>query len=268
MTTIRRIVAFIALTLLPLGSLFCQQTSAKPQNPAPQGSGSQLNLNFGPAVSNAEGKAAANRFLQAMGGPAKVNSVKTLQQTVAAVRQGQHLEVEQSIVYPDMQAQKMKTPQGLALMVVTPRDAFSIVDGRLHNVSPTQRAAFDQTLKHDFINILQRINNPKYVFVATGREKVGGTEATVVDVEADGVPTRWWIAADGKLLQERYSDVSQAGGTIQVMTYADWKSFGGLNYPTRYELFSEAGQPRLSMTLTAMEVNSAVDRKLFERPTQ
>jgi hypothetical protein len=268
MTTLRRIASFVALALLPLGFLICQQTSTKPQNSAPKPSGSQLVLNFGPTTSNAEGKAAAARFLQAMGGPAKVNAVKSLRQTVVALRQGQHIELEQSIVYPNKQAQRMTLSQGNTLLVVTPADAFLVEDGRLRNVSPTQRAAMDASLKHDFINILQRINDPKYVFVASGHEKVGNAEATVVNVEADGVPTRWWIAADGKLLQERYSDMSQAGGIVQTMTYADWKSFGGLNYPTKYALFSEAGRPQMTMTLTAMQVNAAIDSRLFERPTQ
>lgn len=267
MTTARRIAACFALAILPLGSLICQQTPAQPQHAAQKSSGSTLTLNFGPTVSNPDGKAAADRFLQAMGGPAKVNTVKTLRQTVVALRQGQRMELEQSIVYPDKQAQKMTLPQGKALLVVTPTDAFMVVGGRLQNLPPTQRAALDATLQHDFINILQRINDPKYVFVAAGHEKVGNTEATVVDVEADGVPTRWWIATDGKLLQERYSDMG-AGGGVQTMTYADWKSFGGLNYPTKYELFNEAGQPQMTMSLTAMEVNTAVDRKLFERPAQ
>ncbi len=268
MPTARRITACFALAILPLGSLICRQTPAQPQNPAQKPSGSTLTLNFGPTTSNAAGKAAAERLLQAMGGPAKVNAVKSLRQTVVALRQGQHIELEQSIVYPNKQAQRMTLPQGNTLLVVTPADAFMVEDGRLRNVSSTQRAAMDATLKHDFINILQHINDPKYVFVATGQEKVGNAEATVVNVEADGVPTRWWIAADGKLLQERYSDMSQAGGIIQTMTYADWKSFGGLNYPTKYELFNEAGKPQMTMSLSAMEVNTAVDRKLFERPAQ
>jgi len=267
MTTVRRIVSFFALILLPLCSLICQEKPAKPQNSAPKSSGSELVLNFGPTASNAEGIAATDRFLQAMGGPARVNAVKSLRQTVVALRQGQRLELEQSIVYPDKQAQKMTLPQRKALLVVTPTDAFMVVGGRLQNLPPTQRAALDATLQHDFINILQRINDPKYVFVATGHEKVGSAEATVVEVEADGVPTRWWIATDGRLLQERYSDMG-AGGGIQTMTYSDWKSFGGLSYPTKYELFNEAGQPQMTMTLTAMEVNFAMDRKLFERPAQ
>jgi len=267
MTTVRRIVAFFALPLLPLGSLLSQQAPAKPQNSAPKSSGSELVLSFGPTASNPEGKAAAGRLLQALGGPAKVNEVKSLRQTVVALRQGQRIELEQSIVYPDKQAQRMRMPQGKALLVVTPADAFMVVKGQLQDLPPTQRSAMDATLQHDFINVLQRINDPKYIFVATGQEKVGNAQATVVDVEADGVPTRWWIATDGKLLQERYSDMG-AGGGIQTMTYSDWKSFGGLMYPTKYSLFNESGEPQMTMTLTAIEVNAPVSPKVFERPAQ
>jgi hypothetical protein len=259
----------LVVALSPLFSLICQETPAKPQNPTPKSSSSLvLDLSFGPTASNAEGKAAADRLLQALGGAAKVDAVKSLQQTVVAVRQGKRIEVEQSIVYPNKQAQRTTLPEGKALLVVTPDDAFMVVGGHLQSLPPTQRASMDATLKHDFINILQHINDPKYIFTATGQEKVGGAEATVVDVEADGVPTRWWIAPDGKLLQERYSDMEQAGTTTQTMTYADWKDFSGLTYPTKYEAFNAAGQPLLSMTLTTMEVNPAVNPKLFDRTAQ
>jgi hypothetical protein len=83
MTTPHRIAACFALAILPLGSLISQQTPPQPQ----KSSGSELVLNFGPPVSNPEGKAAADRLLQAMGGPAEVNAVKTLRQTVVALRQ-------------------------------------------------------------------------------------------------------------------------------------------------------------------------------------
>ena len=73
----------------------------------------------------------------------------------------------------------------------------------------------DAALKHDSINILQHLNDPDYVFVASGQEKVGGAEATMVDIEADGVPTRWWIAGDGRLLRERYSDMTKQAGRLR-----------------------------------------------------
>ena len=258
-----RIVGF-ALIFLPLCPLVSQQTS-KPQSSTTASSGPVLDLSFGPTGSNAEGKAAAQRFLQAMGGGAKVNAVKSLSQNVVAIRQGQRFEIDETIVYPNQQAQRMKLPQGTTLLVVTPSDAFTVVAGYARNLPPTQRAALDATLKHDFINVLHHIDDPKYIFAAAGHERIAGAEATIVDVEADGIPTRWWIGTDGKLLQERYSDMS-INETIQTMTYSDWKNFDGLLYPTKYEMFNEARQPQMSMTLTRMEVNPAVGPQFFQRP--
>jgi hypothetical protein len=265
MVIVRTIVLVCGTIVLPWSSLLAQGTTTKPQNPAPRRSSSELTLSFGPPASNPEGKAAANKLLQALGGPAKVDAIKSLRQTVVALQRGQRMEIEESVIYPDKQAQKIRTSQRNMLLVVTPSDAFMIVGTQPQNLPPAQRFSLDATLKHDFINVLQHINDPKYIFAATGRERVGGVEATVVDVEADGVPTRWWIGPDGKLLQERYSDMTP-DGNMQIMTYSDWKNFDGLEYPTKYEMFNDAGQPQLSMTLTAMEVNPAFNPKLFERP--
>jgi len=225
-----------------------------------------MTLSFGPTESNPAGKAAAEKLLQALGGAEKVAAVKSLRQTVSALRQGQHIDVDETIVYPNEQAQRMKMPEGSMLLVVTPRDAFMVRGTLVENIPQSQRDALDLTLRHDFINVLQHIHDPKYIFVATGQEKVGGVEATVVDVEANGVPTRWWIGADGKLLQERYSDLQQGGTSTQTMTYSDWKSFGGLQYPTKYAMFNGAGQPQMTMTLTAMDVNPEISPRLFDRP--
>ena len=262
---ISRALSLPFLTLLATSSLLCQQTAAKPQTTTPARTRA-MTLNFGPTDSNSAGRAAAEKLLQALGGPEKVDGVKSLRQTVAAVRQGQHIDLEQTIVYPDEQAQRMHMSEGNMLLVVTPRDAFMVRGSLAENIPQSQRDAMDLTLRHDFINVLQHINDPKYVFVANGQQTVGGVQATVVDVEANGVPTRWWIADDGKLLQERYSDLQSSGTSTQTMTYSDWKSFGGLEYPTKYVLFQGSSKPLMTMTLTAMEVNPEVSQKLFERP--
>ena len=263
MKTAPRVFAAFFFAALSLSSLFSQQTSANRKNQQPSNT---MVLNFGPTKSNPEGKAAAQKLLQALGGAAEVNSLTSLRQSVIAIQQGQKIDTEQTIVYPNKQAQTVTLPEGKVTMVVTPTSAFMVHGSQIQNMPPDQRAAFDSTLKHDFINVLQHIDDPKYVFVAAGQEKVRGVEATIVEVEADGVPTRWWIAADGKLLQERYSDMTQAGA-MQTMTYLDWKNFGGLKYPTRYQM-TQAGQPAMTMTLTAMEVNGTVNPNLFEMPSR
>lgn len=264
-TRVRSVVTAV-LILLPL-SLPCQQTP-KPQNPGNRNaSNGVLNLSFGPTASNPEGKAAAEKFLQAMGGTAKVNSVKTLKQDVVATQPGgQRIDIESTVAYPDKQLQRLRAPDGNTLLVITPDDAFRMKAGQVQNLSTQERNSLDSTLKHDFINILQHIDDPKYIFAAKGREPVKGSDATIVNVEADGVPTTWWIASDGKLLQERYSDMDETG-TMHTMTYSEWKDFGGLQYPTRYEMFNAAGEPQLSMTLNSMQVNPPIEPRIFQRPS-
>jgi outer membrane lipoprotein-sorting protein len=244
--------------------LWCQQAPTTPKSSPPRSSStSRLDLSFGPAVSNPEGKAAAEKLLQALGGPAKVNGVKTLHQNVVALEQGQRIEIDQSIVYPDKQAQRLTMAQRKMLLVTTSTDAFMVVGEQARSLPPDQRDLLAATLKHDFINVLQHIDDPKYIFNANGQENLDGAAATVVDVEAEGIATRWWIASDGKLLRERYAGEH---GQIQIMTYSDWKNFGGLQYPTKYETFDEAGRPELSMTLIAMQLNPVVNPRIFLRP--
>ena len=195
-----------------------------------------------------------------------MNAVKTLRQRVIVVRQGQQFEIDQSIVYPDKQVQKISLPQGKLLRVVSPTVAFTVIGTQVLDLPPIERTSSRVALKHDFINVLQHVNKANYRFSAIRNERVGDAEASVLDVNADGVQTRWWIGADGKLLQERFTAVEDDGATTQTMKYSKWKSFSGLEYPTKYEMFSDAGPSRLSMTLAAMEVNVAVDPKVFEKP--
>jgi zinc protease len=218
-----------------------------------------------PAGSNAEGKAAVAKLVQVLGGEAKVNAVKTLHQSITLEQQGAEIKIDQSIVYPDKQAQKMSMPQGEMLQVVTPAIAFMATGSQVRELPPAMHDSEMTGLKRDFLNVLQHANNPKYTFTAGAKEKLGDVEATVVDVNADGALTRWWIGTDGNLLQERFTEVGQAGPTTLTMKYSEWKSFDGLKYPTKFEMVSgeEAGG---SMTMSAMEVNAAVDPKLFEKP--
>jgi len=89
----------------------------------------------------------------------------------------------------------------------------------------------------------------------------------VVDVNADGAVSRWWIGPDGRLLQERFTEVGQNGPSTMTMKYSAWKSFDGLQYPTKFEMLS-GEESDGSMTLTTMEVNAPVDPKLFEKPQE
>jgi zinc protease len=218
-----------------------------------------------PAASTPEGKAAVAKLMEAIGGPAKVGAVKTLHQSITMTQQGQEVKIDQSIVYPDKQAQKISLPQGEMLQVVTPAAAFVAMGTHVQDLPPSQRDSELSAMKHDFLNVLQHASDAKYTFTTGGKEKIGDSEATVVDVSADGATARWWIGSDGKLLQEEFDSTGQQGPVKMTMKYSDWKDFDGLQYPTKFEMLGgeESGA---TMTMSSMEVNAAINPKLFEKP--
>ena len=219
--------------------------------------------------SNPEGKAAVAKLTELLGGAEKVNAVKSLNQHMtmkqAGMVVGMIVKIEQSFVYPDKQAQKVSMPGLEILQVVTPQAAFIADSKEVHDLTPSQRDPLVCAMKRDFLNVLQHVNDPKYTFTATGKETLGKIEATVVDVNADGVPVRWWISPEGALLQEQHSEAGKSGPETLTTKYIMWKSLDGLEYPARYELYSGKVEQSV-VTVNDMEVNAAVDPKLFEKP--
>ena len=221
--------------------------------------------NSTPEASNAEGKAAMERLLEAIGGAAKVDSVKSLHQYMSFWQERVPLRIEQTTVYPDKQAQKLSVPQGEVLQVVTPAGAFTSLGKKTLDLSAADQASMASELKRDFVNVLQHRDDPRYTFAASGKQTLDSGEATVVKVNADGVETRYWIGADGLLAQQEFSVNDEEGPKIITTRYLKWQDFGGLKYPTRIDTLQ--GTKLLSWLLVeGMEVNSAVDPKLFEKP--
>jgi hypothetical protein len=172
--------------------------------------------------------------------------------------------IDQSTVYPDKQALIISHDGGIIRQVLTPNEAFMLVGMRKQELLPVQREWMAAALKCDFLNVLQHAGDPKYSFTANGKETLEDTDATIVDVNADGVTTRWWIAADGTLLQDERAFASGSHVKKYTTKYSRWKSFDGLNYPTRHELFSE-GAEQTRTTVSDVDVNQPVDIKLFEK---
>ena len=168
--------------------------------------------------------------------------------------------IDQSTIYPDKQAQKVIFPSGVIWQVVSPEASF-ISEAKVEDLTPSQRDAVAAGLKRDFLNVLQHADDPKYTFSAIGKEKLGDTEATVVDVNADGLAVRWWIGADGTLLQEEHTEA----GVRYTTKYSKWDNFDGLKYPTKMEMLAN-GAEQASEVLHDMKVNPEIDPAIFQRP--
>jgi len=226
-----------------------------------------------PTSSNEEGKALAAKVVAAMGGEAKLTTIKSLKAKLTLTQktpQGDFpMHMETIIVFPDHLHAEMDTPNGTMNIVVTPQTAFMAIPGQgTHDFPASQKADTLEQIKRDPIFIAAHSKDPNRFFTAAGTEKVGDTETRIVDVNAEGTPIRWFVDPQtGHILKETYRTLSQ-GGPVQGETDMDnWQTVNGLNIPfIRHN--KQNGQDSSTAQYTSLELNPTVDSKLFEKPAE
>jgi len=223
-----------------------------------------------PTASNDEGKALAAKVVAALGGEAKLATVKALKAKLTLTQktpQGEFpTQMETVIVYPDHLHAEMQTPGGAMNIVVTPDAAFMSMPGQgMRDFPASQKAETLDQIKRDPIFIASHWKDSNVFFNADGTEKVGDVEARIVDVNAAGAAIRWFVDPQtGHILKETYRTLSQSGPVQGETDFDNWKSISGLTLPLiRHN--KQNGQDSSTSEFTALELNPTVDPKLFDK---
>ncbi|HXE91223.1 MAG TPA: pitrilysin family protein [Terriglobales bacterium] len=228
-----------------------------------------------PAVagSNAEGKALAAKVVQALGGAEKLRAIKAIRRKGTSINktpQGEMAFREEGIVvYPDRSWTKVTLPMGEMTIVISPEASFMAMGGMPPREVPgpmKQEGVSD--IKRDLVFIAQNVENPKFVFAAAGTEKIGETEAAVLEINADGTPLRWYVdPQSGRVLRAAYRASSMTGPVDRVEDYSDWREVDGLRVPFKSKSTDNGAEVGSSEKLE-LEVNPVIDPKLFEKPAE
>jgi zinc protease len=241
--------------------------------PPPPGTEKEAQESSKPTQSNQEGKALAAKVVAAMGGEAKLSAIKAVKSKITLTQktpQGDFpMQMENTIVFPDHLHAEMQTPDGAVNIVVTPDAAFvDLPNGQIQNWPESRKNDTLEQIKRDPIFIAAHVNSANVFFQAGGTEKVGDIEARIVDVSADGAAIRWWVdPKNGHILKETYTTIGPHGPVQGETDMDEWKPMGGLNLPTvRHN--KQDGQESSKSEYTAIEINPAVDPKLFEKPAE
>jgi len=226
-----------------------------------------------PATSNEEGKALAAKVVSAMGGEAKLATIKAVKAHLTLTQktpQGDFpMQMETVIVYPDHLHAEMQTPAGTMDVVVTPEVAFMAIPGQgMRDFPASQKAETLEQIKRDPIFIAAHWKDPNIFFHAEGTEKVGDVEARIVDVNAAGAAVRWFVdPQSGHILKETYQTLSQSGPVPGETDFDNWRSVNGLTIPfVRHN--KQNGQDSSTSEYSGLEINPAVDAKLFDKPAE
>ncbi len=224
-----------------------------------------------PTASNDEGKALAARVVAALGGEAKLTTIKAIKAKLTISQktpQGDvRRQMETVIVFPDRFHAEIQIPGGTMNIVVTPDAAFMAIPGQgLWDFPASQHSESLEQIKRDPIFIASHWKDPNVFFVAAGTEKVGDIDARIVDVNAAGGAIRWFVdPQSGHILKETYQTLGQSGPVQGETDMDDWKPIGGLNLPlVRHN--KQNGQDSSTAEYSALEINPPVDPKLFEKP--
>jgi zinc protease len=226
-----------------------------------------------PSESNDEGRAMAAKVVAALGGEAKLATIKSVKAEITLTQKTPQgdlpMQMESVIVYPDHLHAEMQTPGGVIKVVVTPDVAFvDLPNGQLQPWPENRKAESLEQIKRDPIFIAAHSKDPNVFFRAAGTEKVGDIEARIVDVNAAGAALRWFVdPQSGHILKETYKTIGQHGPALGETDMDSWKAVNGLNLPmVRHN--KQDGQDSSTAEYTALEFNPTVDSKLFDKPAE
>ena len=221
-----------------------------------------------PAASNPEGKALAAKVADVMGGLAKLKSVKTLRVSIAEMEPGSPATpVEVSIAFPDSMHVDVQTPQGALAIVSTPDVAFMNMAGMgMRSMPPAQKNEMMAQLHHDLVYVAQHVDDPAFSFSAAGTEKVGDIDAAIVDIGGAIPWVRWYIdPKTGRILREKYKGMGQSGEFDGETDLSDWRTADEITMPYIHKN-KQNGQDTSTAEYKKVEINPALDPKLFEKP--
>jgi zinc protease len=226
-----------------------------------------------PKESNPEGRELAAKVVAALGGEAKLASVKSIKASSTLTRKTPQgdlpMPMESIVVYPDHLHAQLQTPGGAMTIIITPDLAFASMEGMGTQPMPAQQKEETlQQIKRDPIFIASHWKDPDVFFRAAGTEKIGDVEARIVDVNAAGTAIRWFVdPSDGRILKETYPTIGPSGPAQGETTMENWQTIDGLTLPLLRKN-KQNGQDSSEVEYKSIEVNPAVDPKLFEKPAE
>jgi len=223
-----------------------------------------------PAASNPEGKALANKVATAMGGLQKLQSIKTMRVNFSESEPGgTPSPVDVTLSFPNDMHVEVQTPQGQLTIVATANAAFMSMAGMgTRSMPPAQKDDMETQMHHDLVYVAQHANDPAFTFTAAGTEKVGDTEAAVLDIGGAIPWVRWYVdSKTGYILREKYKGVGQTGPFDGETDLSDWRAIDGVTLPFTHKN-KQNGQQTSLVEYKKIEINPSVDPKLFEKPAE
>ncbi|HEX3819206.1 MAG TPA: pitrilysin family protein [Candidatus Sulfotelmatobacter sp.] len=223
-----------------------------------------------PAASNPEGKALVEKVAAAMGGLPKLKSIQSMHVLLDEGEPGGPMTpIDVNMQFPDSIHVEVKTEQGPLTIVASPATAYMNMAGRgSRGMPPEQKADTLAQLHHELVYIAQHADDPAFTFNASGTEKIGDIDATVVDIGGAVPWIRWYVdSKTGHVLREQYKAMGHSGPVDGQTDLSDWRTADGLTLPYQHKN-KQSGQDIGNAEYKKIDLNPQLDSKLFEKPSE
>jgi zinc protease len=222
--------------------------------------------------STPEGRALLARVAAAMGGSAKLEAVRSVQQKASMkmkTPQGEiSIEAESLLVLPDRQRQTLRTPMGEMTNVVSPQAAFVSMPMGTREMPASQRDNARKEMLTSPLALARRAADPAVSVRDAGPEKVGEVEARVLELSIEGSDVRWYVdPASGRILRSASRTMGPAGPAEQAFDYSDWRMIEGVAFAFKRTIRRD-GEEAGAIELTEVKLNPEFDAKAFDKPDE
>ena len=222
--------------------------------------------------STPEARALLAKVAEAMGGAAKLQSVKSVQQKAnmkMKTPQGDmSIEAESLLVFPDKQRQTLRTPMGEMTNVVSPEASFVSMPMGTRDMPASQKENALKEMRTNPLALAQRASDPAVSVNTAGSETIGEVEARILDLSVEGSEVRWHVdPASGRILRATSRTMGPAGPAEQALDYSDWRTVDGISFAFKRTIKRD-GEDVGAIELREVTLNPEVDSKAFEKPAE
>jgi YHS domain-containing protein len=196
------------------------------------------------------------KAVEAMG--AKLDQLQSLQKTDV---RGNQVKNVLTFAFPDTVRQEVVRQNFTLVSVVSPGDAFVVVNNGARTMPEANRVAFNRELNHDLLVLLRARSRSDFKASLAGEGNV--------DVELAGFMTTLGIdPASGRIISQTYKGRGPGGVIGQiVINYSDYRTVEGLSLPFKTTAtFDGQPFPPLTATIEAITVNGQIDPSSFKKP--
>ena len=201
-------------------------------------------------------------YIEAIGGVAKINAVKSYKVSSKASVPGAELVINNYWNAPNKIAVEISANGSLFQKVTSDGKEVSIeVMGQK---SPIDEATREQTLFECYIVPELVYQKAGVTLKLLGIEKVEDKDAYAIEYTypSGSTATAYFDTESGLKIKSVKVLKTPQGEMTQSTSYADYKEKGGVLFP--YTVIQDVGPQSLKMEVTSMEINVPVEEKIFE----